>query len=383
MTPTSVPAVSTSARACSWRRFHPRNSPSSSPFTSTTTNETSGTPPRLASAGDREVVQRDADLAPGEAAEWPPSAQRLERDPRRRGDPRRAHAATTERTDDRAGAGPVRGLAATNGTIATAPKYTDHQSRTPKNATPLDEAVQRRPTGTRALPRPQQRDERDECEWSPVERGERAGEQETRGDRGEGAREQWFRAVRRGAHSQSRQRSFSPRASWLSGFTRKHDRQRNSSSRRGTTRAETSPLLVGLEVLVFEVVRLFLEPIRLRALVEQHVERLLDVVGVELLFEIDDVVVFLFGALLDRCSRAGYRYRDNIQGVLFFEKLIVDLDIDLRDQSTSTSRSSSSRSTSSSSSGSSSSRSSSSAITVFRGRPHRTSAGLGGGGRAL
>ncbi len=85
-------------------------------------------------------------------------------------------------------------------------------------------------------------------------------------------------------------------------------------------------LLVGLQVLVFEVGGLFFEPVRLGAFVEQHVERLLDVVRVELLFEVYDVVVFLFRAFLDR--RGNDRNCDNIHGVLFYEKLIVDLDID-------------------------------------------------------
>ena len=62
---------------------------------------------------------------------------------------------------------------------------------------------------------------------------------------------------------------------------------------------------------------------------QQHVQRLLDVVRVELLFEVDDIVAFLVGTLLGRCSRSGYRYRDNIQRVLFYEKHIVDIDVDL------------------------------------------------------
>ena len=337
-------------------------------MTSTTTNDTSGDAAEARQRpGGREVVQRDADLGPtrtrraASARAAPSSTTHAaavihgERDP-----------APAERADDRTGAGPVRGLRGDerddrDGTEVHRPPEQDAEERDAG-----DEAVQRRARRTAPLPGPQQRDEGDECERSPVERREARASSESRADRGRGAREERFRAVRRGAHSQSRQRSFSPRASWLSGFTRKHERQRNSSRLAGDDPRRDVALLVGLEVLVLEVVGFLFEPIGLRALVEQHVERLLDVVGVQLLFEVDDVVVFLFGGFLDRCDGAGYRYCDSIQGVLFYEQL------DRRPRRRPrrprrASRSSSSRSTSSSRSGSSSSKSSSSAITGLPG----------------
>ena len=176
------------------------------------------------------------------------------------------------------------------------------------------------------------------------------------------ARQEWVSAARRAAHSQSRQRSFSPRASWLSGFTRKHDRQRNSSARRGTTRADAVTRLVGLEILVLELVRLLLEAIGGGALVQEHVERLLDVVGVQLLLEVDDVVVLVLGALVDRrfVPAAGTREPPPRRVLLDEARRRPRPSTSSTTSSSSTRSSSPSRSTSSSSSGSSSSNSSSS-----------------------
>ena len=95
-------------------------------------------------------------------------------------------------------------------------------------------------------------------------------------------------------------------ASWRSGSTRKHDWHRNSPGRRGTIasgpRRARRRRLVVLDLLFVVLER------RLRgALLEQRVERRLDVVGVELLVEVDAVLVVVLVARWPRRRGGGRR----------------------------------------------------------------------------
>src|SRR4029077_4760209 len=104
-----------------------------------------------------------------------------------------------------------------------------------------DEAEEGGAARTGCAPGPQKRDKRDEGEPPDVGTGECCRKDESAEDCGERCSEKRWRRWRRLAHSQSRQRSCSPFASWLRGFTRKQDRHRNSFSLRGTILPEVSP----------------------------------------------------------------------------------------------------------------------------------------------
>ena len=179
--------------------------------------------------------------------------------------------------------------AATNGTIATAPKYQIHE----QSDRVVDDAGDERVAGRRlagrgrATRRTAGRARRTRAARGRTAAGSTASSSAGRRPRRRGARP----SPARSSHAQSRQIMRFSSASWWRGSTRKQLLHRNSFSRRGTILVPASPRLVG-----FVVVFLFVfEAGRDGALAQHDVERFLDVVGVQLLVEVDDVVFFLVG----------------------------------------------------------------------------------------
>ena len=161
----------------------------------------------------------------------------------------------------------------------------------------------RRARGRASAPRDEERNERDARERPEVERRPRRGEQRA----GDGGRAEARR--RRSVHAQSRQIMRFSSASWWRGSTRKQLRHRNSFSRRGTILVPPSPGSSGSSSSSSPS-----RPGGDRALAQHDVERLLDVVGVELLVEVDDVVLvvvlgFFDRGVDDRHDRADHRER--------------------------------------------------------------------------
>ena len=113
-------------------------------------------------------------------------------------------------------------------------------------------------------------------------------------------------------------------ASWWRGSTRKQLLHRNSFSRRGTILVPPSPRLVGLVVLVL----VLFEARGDGALAQHDVERLLDVVGVELLVEVDDVVLFVLvstiGSAAGTTSTPGTATTSMISASIVVDEVVVE-----------------------------------------------------------
>src|SRR5581483_7354648 len=316
-----------------------------------------------------------ADLAPRQAADGPPPDDGLEQHPDRGEEERRPDAPPGQPRDDRARAGPR----------CREDEHERHDRDRAEVPHPRDEyAVVRRTRDEpeergaargHVAPRPPERRERDEAEQADVERWTRARQEQPGRDRGGEARPRLHlrararvtrrdaaagrrvgrvrsafgrgsggggrqrgvpsarQAVRSGAGDRARRRNVASGAVPADhlGLVRELGARQDEEARRAEelvgpagqdpTGAVAAVVRLGLVVLQLLVV---LEAAARGPLEQQDVERLLDVVGVQLLVEVDDLVVFFVG----RRQRGG-RGRDLDVGLLDGLLVVDDVDVEV------------------------------------------------------
>ena len=130
----------------------------------------------------REVVQRHADVGPREAAEWRPTAQRFEDDPRRRGEERRRDPPAGEAGDDEPHECRRHRHRTDERDDRDQPEVPDPFEHHAVAADAECEAVERGVRRARVAPRPQQRTERDDDERTEIERREAEPRQDSGGE---------------------------------------------------------------------------------------------------------------------------------------------------------------------------------------------------------
>ena len=161
---------------------------------------------------------------------------------------------------------------------------------------PNDEAVERGVRRARVAPRPQQRAERDDDERTEIERREA----EPRQDPGRRARRRAWPSERRSRPSSGAVVAELP---FLVGEPSEREDEEAGLAEEfvgasgDNTRGGPIPPFIDIDLFVLELFFVVLECGTGRALLEEHVERLLDVVGVQLLVEVDDVVLLVVGGL--------------------------------------------------------------------------------------
>ena len=132
--------------------------------------------------------------------------------------------------------------------------------------------------------------------------------------------------VDRRIYTQSVQRTRSLSASWLGCLTRKHDRHTNSPGRLGGIR-DPGSARSSVSSSSLLVVLLLVEETAGGALQQQHVEGLFDVVGMELLFEVEGLVVLVLLALRLGGLDGGVAHDDDSVGVVEIVDVVDVVDV--------------------------------------------------------